>query len=147
VTSRTKRSGTSRGSSWYGISETSCAPGDPMTAANRPLSSPRKYRWCAASQPEYGVMSPAGHMRRRRGRNDAVMRIGNVVCTSSSTIAPGSSRGTKIVSRTVNAACEYVNVVASGLTSMVLITSRPAMSSGYPCNANDSANSSSTFKG
>ena len=33
------RTGTSRGSSWYGISETSRAPGQPMTAAKRLLSS------------------------------------------------------------------------------------------------------------
>ena len=38
-TSTMNRTGTSRGSSWYGISETSRAPGQPMTAAKRLLSS------------------------------------------------------------------------------------------------------------
>ena len=100
------RTGTSRGSSWYGISETSRAPGQPMTAAKRLLSSVMLYACAFSSQPTSPVISPAGHISFRRGRKEPTMVRGSTLCTSSSMTMAGSSTGAKIIWRTVNPACE-----------------------------------------
>jgi len=101
----TNRFGRSRGSSWYGITDTSRASGEPRTPANRFVSSVRKYACASPSHDRLLLIDVAGHISRSRGRNDAVIESGSTLSTSSRMTTPGSSSGANIVCRTVNAEC------------------------------------------
>jgi len=76
------------------------------------------------------VIDVAGHISRRRGRNAVVIVSGSTLRTSSRITSPGSSIGANTISRTVNAACAYTKVVASGRTTIDDTMPRPSMSSG-----------------
>jgi len=101
----TNRFGASRGSSWYGITDTSRATGQPTTPAKRPVSSVRKYACDVSSHERLALVDGAGHIKRSRGLNDAEMEIGRVLSTSSRITTAGSSSGANMICRTVNAAC------------------------------------------
>ena len=88
------------------MSERSRAPGDPITAAKRLLSSVRLYTCSLSSQPTLGVISPAGHISRSLGRKDPMTARGSTLSTSRSMTTPASSTGANMVWRTVKPAWE-----------------------------------------
>ena len=89
-----------------------------------------KYRRRAASNPTNPVISPAGHIRPRSGRNAIETVSGRSASTSSNITMPLSSMGARIVWRTVNAGCVYTSVVASGRTSIRRMIASPSEGTG-----------------
>ena len=64
-----------------------------------------QYRANVATLVERGLIDPARHKNRRRGRNDPMTLSGSVLRTSRSITIPGWSIGAMMIWRTVNAAC------------------------------------------
>src|SRR5690348_11244779 len=94
-----------------------------------------------------GDIDVAGHIKRRRGLNDIVIVTGSTLCTSSRIATPGSSSGANTISLAVNAACAYVNVVASGRTAIDDRMFDPSIWTGYPSSLKVNESPSRTSSG
>jgi hypothetical protein len=77
-----------------------------MTAAKRLVSSVTLYTCAFSSNPTSPVISPAGHISFKRGRNDPTMVRGSTLWTSRSMTIAGSSTGANRIWRTVKPAWE-----------------------------------------